>query len=74
MNKPTRADYTSVLNFMENRSPQLYAKEQEFIYHKDDLVALRLGRENAWLDVIVERMLRFFHCSIVNVGMIDDAI
>ena len=67
MNRPARRDHESVVNFMVNRSSQLPREESSFIYNKEDLVTLRPGRENAWLDVVVERMLQFFHCSLIDV-------
>ena len=57
MNRPTSAEYTSVENFVNNEQP-LPREETSFIYCKEDLVTLRPGREHAWLDSQIEKLLR----------------
>ena len=64
---PSTRDYTSVLNFMELDGGQLYERESEFIYDKEDLVTLRPGREYAWLDGCVERILQKCRCRLLRV-------
>jgi hypothetical protein len=59
INKPTERDYTSVANFLHYRTP-LVDVDAEFIYKKEDLITLRPGRESAWLDAFVERVLKMF--------------
>ena len=66
-NKPPRRDQASVQNFL-NMDPPLLEGDSKFIYEAEDLVTLRPGRENAWLDACVERSLRFFHCLPINVS------
>lgn len=74
MNKPTARDQQSVKNYLENGSlvdgkmerPLLQA-DTEFVFHKEDLVTLRPGRESAWLDAFVERILKIFHCDVIQV-------
>ena len=41
--------------------------DDRFIYQKEDLVTLRPGRESAWFDAFVERVLRMFNCRLVKV-------
>ena len=67
LNPPSTRDYTSVLNFMELDGGQLYERESEFIYHKEDLVTLKPGREYAWLDGCVERILQKCRCRLLRV-------
>lgn len=43
--------------------------DNEFIYRKEDLVTLRPGRESAWLDAFVERLLKLIHCKPVQVRL-----
>jgi len=43
--------------------------DTEFVYHKEDLVTLRPGRESAWLDALVERLLKVFHCRAIQVSI-----
>ncbi|MCJ1372338.1 hypothetical protein MMC20_003562 [Loxospora ochrophaea] len=58
MNQPAKRDQTSVWNFLKNERPQLLDEDAEYISRKEDLVTLRPGRETAWLDASVERMLK----------------
>jgi hypothetical protein len=41
--------------------------EQSWVQWKEDLVTLRPGREHAWLDSIIEHILRWMNCKLVNV-------
>jgi hypothetical protein len=62
MNRPAARDQTSVRTYLEDDWP-LMEKDCSYIYQGEDLVTLRTGRENAWLDSFVERALRMFHCK-----------
>ncbi|KAH8726018.1 hypothetical protein GQ44DRAFT_826124 [Phaeosphaeriaceae sp. PMI808] len=62
LNRPSEPDYRSVKNYFANRKPLLEA-EASWISQKEDLITLRAGREHAWLDSGIEKLLRFFHCS-----------
>ncbi|KAL8801499.1 MAG: hypothetical protein Q9182_004402 [Xanthomendoza sp. 2 TL-2023] len=73
LNKPADRDHLSVQNFLENGYEDngailrpLMAGDSEFIYRKEDLVTLRPGRESAWLDAFVERLLKMIHCKPVQ--------
>lgn len=77
MNRPAARDRTSIQNFMENgfedngsRMRPLLQADSKFVYCKEDLVTLRPGRESAWLDSSVERLLGLLHCKLVRVSMI----
>lgn len=65
LNEPSNRDYTSVLRFMENSGGQLYEEESDFIYGKEDLITIRPGREYAWLDGFIERLLQICRCRIM---------
>ena len=69
LNQPSTRDYRSVLHFMENDGGQLCEDESAFIYDKEDLITLRPGREYAWLDGMVERVLQVFRCRLIIVGV-----
>src|SRR5271156_802834 len=69
-NRPTAGEYRSVENFMNNEKP-LVKKEGSFIYQKEDLVTLRPGREHAWLDTSVEKFLRLFNYSFIQVSILN---
>lgn len=62
LNRPSETDYTSVKNYMSNRNP-LLGGEAFWIHEKEDLITLRAGREHAWLDSGIEKLLKWFHCS-----------
>ena len=77
LNRPSKGDYGSVENYMFNHQPLLEA-EGSWIYKKEDLITLRAGREHAWLDSGIEKVLKWFHCRILEVRvfiphMIDDS-
>jgi len=76
MNKPAARDQQSVQCFLENGSwvdgqtiRPLLQSDTEFVYHKEDLITLRPGRESAWLDAFVERVLKVFHCGAIQVSL-----
>lgn len=66
-NRPASRDYRSVETYCHNTKP-LIQSEGEFIRRKEDFITLRPGRENAWLDAVVERTLKKWHCPLVRVG------
>ena len=70
LSKPTTSEYTSVETFMNNEKP-LVEEEGSFIYRKEDLVTLRPGREHAWLDSTVEKVLRVVDCSMIQASHVD---
>lgn len=67
MQKPSPDDYSSVENFLDGEKP-VVREERQFVYNKRDLVTLRPGREHAWLDSSVEKVLRWLHCDLIEVG------
>ncbi|KAL9038912.1 MAG: hypothetical protein Q9180_002845 [Flavoplaca navasiana] len=73
LNKPADRDHLSVQNFLESGYEDngkslmpLMEGDNEFIYRKEDLITLRPGRESAWLDAFVERVLKLIHCKPVQ--------
>lgn len=78
MNRPAARDRASIQNFMENGFEEngspvrpLLEADAEFVYRKEDLVTLRPGRESAWLDSSVERLLGLLHCELIRVSKIN---
>jgi hypothetical protein len=65
-NRPAASDYQSVANYIYNREP-VVEDERTWIYCKEDMITLRAGREHAWLDTGIERLLRFLHCQLIEV-------
>jgi hypothetical protein len=65
MNKPSNRDYTSVSAYLTHTTP-LFQGEDDFIDRREDLVTLRPGRECAWLDAFVERVLKSLRCGPVT--------
>jgi hypothetical protein len=66
LNKPASRDYKSVKNYFDGETP--LCEDEYYIYHKEDIITLKPGRENAWLDGIVERILQKFTCAPVKVS------
>jgi hypothetical protein len=66
---PFQGDYNSVRNFMHLHKP-LMEREASRIDHEEDMVTLRAGREHAWLESVIERLLRWFHCSLLEVCLL----
>ena len=62
--KPTNRDYISVKNYFDDEAPLV--EEECYIYRKEDMVTLKPGRENAWLDIIVEKALKKFSCRFLK--------
>ncbi|RFU34107.1 hypothetical protein B7463_g2216, partial [Scytalidium lignicola] len=56
MSKPAARDYESVKNFFDNKAP--VCEEEEYIRFKEDMITLKPGRENAWLDAAIEKALQ----------------
>lgn len=54
-----------------NRMRPLLKADSNFVYRKEDLVTLRPGRESAWLDSSVERLLGLLHCKLIRVSKIN---
>ena len=71
MDRPSSRDYQSVKNYLENDGGPLFEEESGFIYEKEDLITLRPGREYAWLDGILERILQAFRCGLLRVSLRD---
>jgi hypothetical protein len=70
LNRPAERDFKSVEAHLFSKKP-LVDEEYGFIYQKEDLITLRDGREMAVLDSFTERLLRTFHCSLLQVSKLD---
>ncbi|KAH0557000.1 hypothetical protein GP486_005210, partial [Trichoglossum hirsutum] len=64
-NRPAGRDYRSVKHYMDNTKP-LVRREAQFIRKKEDFITLKPGRDGAWLDYAVERLLKHVHCRLVE--------
>ncbi|KAF2470786.1 uncharacterized protein BDR25DRAFT_32466 [Lindgomyces ingoldianus] len=64
--KPADADWQSVGRYIYNRKA-LVEEEASWIQHKDDLLTLKAGREHAWLDDVVEGLLKVCHCKLIDI-------
>lgn len=52
---------------MDGMQP-VHADERSYINHREDLVSLRPGREHAWLDTAIEKLLKVFPCRLFDVS------
>ena len=67
-NRPSSGEHHSVRNFINYRQP-LVPSEQKFILCKEDLITLRPGREHAWLDSSMEKVLKWMRCDLIEVSI-----
>ena len=67
LNKPTHAEHTSVKRWMDMEQP-LIGDDAGFIAEREDLVTLRPGREYAWLDAAVEKLIQNLHMPALEVS------
>ncbi|KAF1963711.1 hypothetical protein CC80DRAFT_397118 [Byssothecium circinans] len=65
LNRPSRGDLASVQNYMHRQKPVMQV-EDSWAEKEEDLITLRGGREHAWLDASIEKLLRWFHCSLLE--------
>lgn len=68
LSKPSSSEWESVANFIDNEKP-LVKDQRNFILRKEDLVTLRPGREYAWLDSFIERLLRWCNSPLLDVSI-----
>ena len=64
-NRPPARDYLSVKSYFDEETP--LCNIESYIYHKEDLISLKPGRENAWLDVAVEKILQKLPYKLIRV-------
>jgi len=69
-NKPTNSEHGSAMAYVHNNRP-INDKEAEYVRYKEDLITLRPGREYAWLDACIERLLRWSHCRLIEVRLVE---
>ncbi|OCK73232.1 hypothetical protein K432DRAFT_449138 [Lepidopterella palustris CBS 459.81] len=63
--RPSSRDYRSVRNWFWSEGALVEA-EEEFIRRKEDIISLRIGREWAGFDGLVERLLRKVECRLIR--------
>ncbi|TVY90127.1 hypothetical protein LAWI1_G005360, partial [Lachnellula willkommii] len=63
-NRPPTRDYWSLRKYFDEQAP--IVDEESYIYHKEDIVALKPGREHSWLDTFVEKILHRMNCRVVR--------
>jgi hypothetical protein len=66
-NKPSTRDHNSVSDYIAVTKPLLEA-DASFIKHTEDLITLRPGRESAWVDDLVERLLKMLPYKLTQVS------
>lgn len=77
LQRPSKRDYESVRRWFNYEEP-IIRREAQFIRRKEDIVTLRVGRECAGFDGLIERLLgssdrflqRWFHISVIRVRII----
>jgi hypothetical protein len=66
--RPSKRDYRSLRQWFYNETPLSYAREEEYIKRKEDLITLRHGREWAGFDGWVEECIRKLPSRLSNVS------
>lgn len=64
--KPPPTDYESVQAFFHLNAPLVY--EETYIRRKEDIITLKPGRESAWLDALILKLLLKFSNSAIRVS------
>ncbi|CAG8977492.1 hypothetical protein HYALB_00009324 [Hymenoscyphus albidus] len=63
-NRPSSRDYLSVKSYFDEEAP--VSNPENYIYCTEDIITLKPGRENAWLDAAVENILQRFSCRFIQ--------
>lgn len=71
LNKPGSGEYESVSHYLTGMKP-VERSERSYINHVEDLVTLRPGREHAWLDTAIEKLLKLFKCRLLDYLFCDE--
>jgi len=70
-NRPQDRDYSSVKSYFDEESP--LCNDESYVYRREDIITLKPGRENAWLDGFVEKTLQTFSCRLIRVSVTCNA-
>lgn len=70
-NPASKRDYRSVKNYFERNAP--ICGVESYIYCKEDLITLKPGRENAWLDGIIHKVLHNLPSKHIRVSALPAA-
>ena len=68
LSKPAARDYRSVRAYFDEKGP--VCEDEKYICFKEDIITLKTGRENAWLDAMIERGLRKFASPTIRVSLL----
>jgi hypothetical protein len=63
--KPPEQDFLSVERYFDGRRP--VTNRERYIYFKDDLITLKPGRGEVWLDFLLWAFLRRISCNFTRV-------
>ena len=64
-NRPPTRDFRSVKSYFD--SELLLCNSESYIYSQEDIIALKPGREKAWLDTAVEKILQRLNSRVIRV-------
>jgi hypothetical protein len=63
--KPPEQDFLSVESYFDGRRP--VCNPESYIYFKEDLITLKPGRGEVWLDFLLWAVLRRIFCNLTRV-------
>jgi hypothetical protein len=68
-NQPPTRDYLSVKSYFDEEAP--LCNVESYIYWKEDIITLKPGRETAWLDAFIEKVLQKLTSKFIRVRLTD---
>jgi hypothetical protein len=69
LNKPPTRDYLSVKYYFDMEDP--VCNVESYVFRREDLISLKPGREIAWLDGAIEKLLQSLSPRFTRVSRIE---
>lgn len=64
--RPSHFDLQSLENFFKTKEPLV--KHERYLNCQADMITLKAGRDDAWLDEVIMRLLVKYNCAPLRVG------
>ena len=69
LNRASKRDYESVVNYFNTCDP--VCNDESYIFRKEDIITLKPGREESFLDSLIEKLLQKFSYNFIQVTLSD---
>ncbi|OMP87786.1 hypothetical protein BK809_0007876 [Diplodia seriata] len=66
MQRPSTSEYRNLRHYFGNNADEIDSLEDDWSLHQEDIVTLRPGREHAWLDVVLEKLLQSTRSKVIR--------